>query len=777
MRLDSGKVIFWYSLVSGIAVAAPLFAYAGFALSLLGLLLMGAVAYVVLNAVRRIDESSSPYRQLSDQIAIVGIVLLLPMMLFFGLLISLLIFLGLAFLALLFQTHDYRRFYVGLSVGFILLIAGAVETRSGFYLAYFLAYAVAVSMALGFAYIDPRSGNRAEWRLSDRFRASLWLILTAVIIYLVLPRFPAGNLGAQPGSDHFYENSEWEREAKARGTESRQDDPTASLLEELAQSGEGGAPSPRRSDGEDASGSDFHYRGFEAEMDINDPDVGGERLTNGIVARMRADRPLYLRARVFDRFDGVRWTSSATRLEKLKLSWGQLQLRDPPSFEQDRIEHHEIFIEQNLGNYVAAAAVPVKVSFPGTVIGIDAFGQLHAPGALRKGSGYAIDSLRHTYQGRSFAELEYVDLPQFKQLPEGLDPRIARLASQVVAGHETELEKAVALEQHLRTQYAYDFSSVFTSQNRTPLSRFLFESKRGHCEYFASALAIMLRTQGIAARLVTGFSATNLNPLTGYYDIYALDGHAWVEAYVDGLGWVELEPTAYYDGPSVDNQTLSAEQINDYVERQLRLQQVLGEDALTPEAIIAGLWQTAYLVFVWSGAYLKLFFIQAWPWLVAVAGMLLTFWLAWPPLRPIWRGYRIRRQLVRRLERAPDSAMDHYLEAIDALLRNAGFRARAGLTIEDYLKALSRLDLSLDDQRMSSLFNRLHYGGKGGAVDPSGFPQLFDALYAMGHKALRRRIAKGSLKQFEAAHGELSVSRRRDDVAGGAGPHPTQSGW
>ncbi len=741
MRLDSGKVIFWYSLVSGIAVAASLFAYAGFTFSLLGLLLVSAVSYVVLNAVRRIDESSSPYRQLSDQIAVVGIILLLPMLLFFGLLISLLLFLGLVFLALLFQTHDYRRFYVGLGVSFILLIVGAVETKSGFYLAYFLAYAVAISMALGYAYIDPRSGNRAEWRLSDRFRASLWLILTAVSIYLVLPRFPAGNLGAQPGSDHFYENPEWESEAKSRGTESRQDDPATSLLQELAQSGEGESPSPRRSDGEDTAGSDFHYRGFEPEMDINHPDADGERLTNGIVARMRADRPLYLRARVFDRFDGVRWTSSATRLEKVKLTWGQLQLRDVPGFEQGGIEHHEIFIEQNLGDYVAAAAVPVKVSFPGTVIGIDAFGQLHAPGALRKGSGYAIDSLRHTYQGRSFAELEYVDLPQFKQLPEDLDPRIARLASRVVEGRGSELEQAVALEQHLRTQYAYDFSSVFTSQNRTPLSRFLFETKRGHCEYFASALAIMLRTQGIPSRLVTGFSATNLNPLTGYYDIYALDGHAWVEAYVDGLGWMELEPTAYYDGPSVDNQTLSAEQINDYVERQLRLQEVLGEDALTPEAIIAGLWQTAYLVFIWSGAYLKLFFMLAWPWLVAVAGMLLMLWLAWPPLRPIWRAYRIRRRLVTLLERAPDSAMDHYLEAIDALLRNAGFRARAGLTIEVYLKALSRLDLSLNDRRMSSLFNRLHYAGEGGAGEPSAYRRLFDALYTLGHRELKRRIA------------------------------------
>ena len=72
---------------------------------------------------------------------------------------------------------------------------------------------------------------------------------------------------------------------------------------------------------------------------------------------------------------------------------------------------------------------------------------------------------------------------------------------------------------------------------------FLFETKTGHCEYFASAMAIMLRLQGVPARLVTGFSATNKNPLTGYFEVRALDAHAWVEAYFPAHGWVTFEPT------------------------------------------------------------------------------------------------------------------------------------------------------------------------------------------------------------------------------------------
>jgi hypothetical protein len=322
----------------------------------------------------------------------------------------------------------------------------------------------------------------------------------------------------------------------------------------------------------------------------------------------------------------------------------------------------------------------------------------------------------------------------------GLDPRISALASQVAQGKETQFEMAIALEQYLRTEYDYDFSSIFSSQNRTPLSQFLFETKRGHCEYFASALAVMLRTQGIPSRLVTGFSATNLNPLTGYYDIHALDGHAWVEAYVDGLGWMELEPTAYYDGPSVDNQTLSVEQINDYVDRQMRLQQVLADEELSLEILISSLWQMVYLAVIWFAAYVKLLFMQAWYWLLGVGVLMLSAQLAWPYIRPRWRSYSIRRHLDSSLQSTPESAIDHYLEAIDALLRNAGYNSSTGQTIEQYLTNIVNLDPSLDAARMSGFFNRLHYGAKQQGCDSTGYKLLFDRLYKIGYRDLKQKI-------------------------------------
>jgi len=76
---------------------------------------------------------------------------------------------------------------------------------------------------------------------------------------------------------------------------------------------------------------------------------------------------------------------------------------------------------------------------------------------------------------------------------------------------------------------------------------FLFEQKRGYCEQFSSSLAVMARSQGIPARVVTGYAPGEYNPFTGYYDVRASDAHAWVEVYFPGYGWSTFDPTPSFD--------------------------------------------------------------------------------------------------------------------------------------------------------------------------------------------------------------------------------------
>jgi transglutaminase-like putative cysteine protease len=123
-----------------------------------------------------------------------------------------------------------------------------------------------------------------------------------------------------------------------------------------------------------------------------------------------------------------------------------------------------------------------------------------------------------------------------------VDPRVARLAADVTASGHNNFDKAAALENYLRTHFGYTLQLPRTVV-KDPIANFLFERKQGHCEYFASSMAVMLRTLGIPSRLVNGFRTDEFNDLTGNYVVRAKDAHAWVEAYFPGYGWQTFDPT------------------------------------------------------------------------------------------------------------------------------------------------------------------------------------------------------------------------------------------
>jgi transglutaminase-like putative cysteine protease len=109
---------------------------------------------------------------------------------------------------------------------------------------------------------------------------------------------------------------------------------------------------------------------------------------------------------------------------------------------------------------------------------------------------------------------------------------------------ETGAEAASRLASWLRDsgEYGYSLNLSIQDPNVDPLEDFLFNRKKGHCEYFASALAVMLRGVGIPSRVISGFKGGQFNPHTGRFEVRQLHAHAWVEAWVEG-GWVALDPT------------------------------------------------------------------------------------------------------------------------------------------------------------------------------------------------------------------------------------------
>ena len=129
----------------------------------------------------------------------------------------------------------------------------------------------------------------------------------------------------------------------------------------------------------------------------------------------------------------------------------------------------------------------------------------------------------------------------YLQLPP-LDPRVKNLADVITSRDNNAYDKAANIERYLKTRYTYtlDLTGPRTSD---PLANFLFNRRSGNCEYFASAMTVMLRAEGIPARYATGFLPGEFNDVGGDYIVRSSDAHTWVEAYFPGYGWITFDPT------------------------------------------------------------------------------------------------------------------------------------------------------------------------------------------------------------------------------------------
>jgi transglutaminase-like putative cysteine protease len=143
-----------------------------------------------------------------------------------------------------------------------------------------------------------------------------------------------------------------------------------------------------------------------------------------------------------------------------------------------------------------------------------------------------------------FEGLAPQDRPRYLDLPAEMPSRIGMLAHEWADGQPTPYLKAKAIEEHLKHDFKYDTGSPSGGKPQ-PVDHFLFESKRGHCEFFSTAMALMLRELAIPSRNVTGFVGGTYNRFGRYYAVREGDAHSWVEAYFDDpiRGWVTFDPT------------------------------------------------------------------------------------------------------------------------------------------------------------------------------------------------------------------------------------------
>jgi len=130
----------------------------------------------------------------------------------------------------------------------------------------------------------------------------------------------------------------------------------------------------------------------------------------------------------------------------------------------------------------------------------------------------------------------------YLQLPPARDARMKELAERLTRDATSPYESARRIEQHLQNSYQYSLD-LQPVEEGDPVCDFLFNTRTGHCEYFASAMVLLLRERGIPARLVNGFQMGEFSDIAGVYTVRQSDAHSWVEAYFPRHGWVTFDPT------------------------------------------------------------------------------------------------------------------------------------------------------------------------------------------------------------------------------------------
>ena len=305
--------------------------------------------------------------------------------------------------------------------------------------------------------------------------------------------------------------------------------------------------------------SSLNYRGPGA----GDP-VYGDTLTLGgprnlgdtVIMDVRSNAGRYWRAVAFDTFTGRRWVNTSTSVQSVNAA----NHVNTPEFEARQEVTQTITVMAPTGNVLFAASQPLRVSLnadadldvieqpPGDALPIAEISMLHRKGAdLRPGNTYlAVSSLsKASIEELQGAGVDYPDWVRQKylELPSDLSPQVTELAKQATAEALTPFDKAVALEQFLRT-FPYNDQIPAPPAGVNAVNYFLFDVKQGYCDYYASSFAMMARALGIPARVSAGYAQGEYTTEIDAYRVREYNGHSWPEVFFPGYGWVEFEPTA-----------------------------------------------------------------------------------------------------------------------------------------------------------------------------------------------------------------------------------------
>lgn len=322
----------------------------------------------------------------------------------------------------------------------------------------------------------------------------------------------------------------------------------------------------------------------------------------------------------------------------------------------------------------------------------------------------------------SFTALKDGDMPKttvnsrFLQLPHELPERVRDLAEDITGRYNTTYDKARAIERYFQQNgFSYETNNIaYPAQDQDYVDQFLFETKRGYCDNFSTAMVVMLRSVDIPARWVKGFVGGDQIDRTDdgllIFEVQNNDAHSWVEVYVDGIGWMPFEPTIGFSSPASIDYDVDLSDIEDELvpEEQRELEQQQKEE----------MEQVAQSQEV-EGATSSVFNEKNRKWLIALVIALLA---------AIYLLYRRRRKWLptvyvkmNRQKKQDAASFDLSYSRLLKQLEYQGLRRQSNQTLKSFAQEVDAHFGTSDMTILTEAYERMVYSEKGEALD---FEQL-----------------------------------------------------
>ncbi len=242
---------------------------------------------------------------------------------------------------------------------------------------------------------------------------------------------------------------------------------------------------------------------------------------------------LYWRGLVFSYFDGRRWSESRPE----NPGWQPVDFQSVTADKLTKPLSYTVTMEGNGQRWLYG--LPVAHTSTDTVIRADNF-TLRSEHPIEQRYQYHITSWLNYRMAPNLSEIKQ---RQQLQLPSGYNPKALKLAGEM-------RRKSADNEAYIKSVLGYFNQQPFvytlkpSKLGRDTVDDFLFNTRRGFCEHYASSFVFMMRAAGVPARVVVGYQGGELNPFDDYLLVHQYDAHAWTEVWLQGQGWVRVDPTA-----------------------------------------------------------------------------------------------------------------------------------------------------------------------------------------------------------------------------------------